>query len=230
MADPGWARRQVLRAAVAMGLIPSVGQAAPAVAWSSVSAFATGPCEKNFLAQRFAEPERPLVWPSDPPLIGAHGPTSLSAWRGKTLLVALWAEWCAACLAEMPSLSRLNRKYAGSTFEIVPIFTGSSRLHTLAAAQRRLNSIAGVELQTLMDGSPDGGALMRRFAQLKPLPAGGKPQEGTDDNSTLPALLVVAPDGHLRGRMLGGTPPGVTPMWDLAQADSFIAALARGVA
>jgi thiol-disulfide isomerase/thioredoxin len=40
---------------------------------------------------------------------------SLADFRGKFLLVNLWATWCAPCLEEMPSLERLQAKLGGVT-------------------------------------------------------------------------------------------------------------------
>ena len=45
----------------------------------------------------------------------------LSDWRGKTLLVNLWATWCVPCRKEMPALEALQTKLGGATFEVVAI-------------------------------------------------------------------------------------------------------------
>ena len=45
----------------------------------------------------------------------------LSDWRGKTVLVNLWATWCVPCRKEMPALDGLQAKLAGPNFEVVAI-------------------------------------------------------------------------------------------------------------
>src|SRR6185369_7171261 len=48
-------------------------------------------------------------------------PKKLSDWRGKTLLVNLWATWCVPCRKEMPALEALQTKLGGPAFEVVAV-------------------------------------------------------------------------------------------------------------
>ena len=48
-------------------------------------------------------------------------PRKLSEWRGKTVLVNLWATWCVPCRREMPALEGLQEKLEGPNFEVVAI-------------------------------------------------------------------------------------------------------------
>jgi len=46
---------------------------------------------------------------------------SLADWRGRTVLVNLWATWCVPCRKEMPALDALEAKLGGADFEVVAI-------------------------------------------------------------------------------------------------------------
>ncbi len=48
-------------------------------------------------------------------------PVSLEDYRGKVLLVNVWATWCLPCRVEMPSLQRLHRRFEGTDFRIVAV-------------------------------------------------------------------------------------------------------------
>jgi thiol-disulfide isomerase/thioredoxin len=48
-------------------------------------------------------------------------PTSLAAFRGRTVLLNLWATWCAPCRQEMPALDKLQGELGGPAFEVVAI-------------------------------------------------------------------------------------------------------------
>ena len=46
---------------------------------------------------------------------------SLADWRGRTVLLNLWATWCVPCREEMPALATLERKMGSKDFEVVAI-------------------------------------------------------------------------------------------------------------
>src|SRR5262245_56592350 len=48
-------------------------------------------------------------------------PKKLSDWRGKTVLLNLWATWCVPCRKEMPALDELQGKLGGQDFEVVAV-------------------------------------------------------------------------------------------------------------
>jgi thiol-disulfide isomerase/thioredoxin len=51
-------------------------------------------------------------------------PVSLVDYRGKVVLVNLWATWCPPCKEEMPALETFYRKHAGDGFAIVAVNDG----------------------------------------------------------------------------------------------------------
>ncbi|MDE2357391.1 MAG: TlpA family protein disulfide reductase [Alphaproteobacteria bacterium] len=52
---------------------------------------------------------------------GAH---TLAEFKGKVLVLNLWAYWCAPCKEEIPSLARLQTEFAGQDVAIVPVSVG----------------------------------------------------------------------------------------------------------
>ncbi|HEY3279617.1 MAG TPA: TlpA disulfide reductase family protein [Gemmatimonadales bacterium] len=48
-------------------------------------------------------------------------PVSLADYRGKVLLLNVWATWCPPCRVEMPSMERLHKKLAGTDFRILAV-------------------------------------------------------------------------------------------------------------
>ncbi|HEX9611279.1 MAG TPA: TlpA disulfide reductase family protein [Gemmatimonadales bacterium] len=46
---------------------------------------------------------------------------TLADYRGKVVLLNIWATWCAPCRVEMPSMERLHKKLAGTDFRLVAV-------------------------------------------------------------------------------------------------------------
>ena len=46
---------------------------------------------------------------------------TLAEWRGRTVLLNLWATWCVPCRKEMPALDALQGELGGPNFEVVAV-------------------------------------------------------------------------------------------------------------
>jgi thiol-disulfide isomerase/thioredoxin len=82
--------------------------------------------------------------------------TDLSAFRGKTILLNLWATWCIPCREEMPALDRLQARLGGPNFEVVAVNIDTVRLDKRKAFLQE----AGVtHLNFYAEKSREGGRL-----------------------------------------------------------------------
>lgn len=52
---------------------------------------------------------------------GDGTPRTLADFRGKVVLLNIWATWCLSCRKEMPTLDRLQAALGGSDFEVVAL-------------------------------------------------------------------------------------------------------------
>jgi thiol-disulfide isomerase/thioredoxin len=93
---------------------------------------------------------------SRPPNLTFNGPDgvklSLADFKGRALLLNLWATWCVPCRAEMPALDRLEAKAGGPGFEVVAVNVDTARLDRPAAF---LNEIGVKSLKRYADPSGD---------------------------------------------------------------------------
>ncbi|MDP3841344.1 MAG: TlpA disulfide reductase family protein [Oxalobacteraceae bacterium] len=68
---------------------------------------------------------------------GLSGPSRrLSEFRGKPLVINVWASWCGPCRQEMGSLERLSRRYGGKQFNVIGISTDDYRDRATAFLQK----------------------------------------------------------------------------------------------
>jgi len=152
------------------------------------SPVAHGILANNALALAFEPPTRTAL--PDVTLIGGKDrELEIADLKGRTLLMPLWAEWCAPCLSELPDFARLQQKYANDKFAIVPILTGTQkRLTSTNLADVLVFLHAGI-FEPLMEKNYRD-TLMKAMARK-----GG----GVE----IPCNLLVAPDGTVIGREIG---------------------------
>jgi len=65
--------------------------------------------------------EAPALAPQTPFVDGSGQTITLTALRGKVVVLNLWATWCAPCRKEMPTLARLQAEYAGKPMTVVAV-------------------------------------------------------------------------------------------------------------
>ena len=65
----------------------------------------------------------PETYPIDVvPFSDSNGkPVDFSQYRGKVIMVNMWATWCPPCVRELPAIERLASKFDKAQFEILPI-------------------------------------------------------------------------------------------------------------
>lgn len=82
--------------------------------------------------------------------------TSLASYRGRVVLLNIWATWCPPCREEMPTLDRLQATLGGPSFEVVALSIDEGGLTVVQAFLRQ----AGIQhLRPYVDGSGDARAM-----------------------------------------------------------------------
>ena len=65
--------------------------------------------------------KNPLVLPETPIRRGPAEPVSLFRFKGKIVLLNLWASWCPPCVYELPALDRLQQRLGSEEFVVVAV-------------------------------------------------------------------------------------------------------------
>jgi thiol-disulfide isomerase/thioredoxin len=154
----------------------------------NASPIAHGVLAGNSLAKAFEPSPHQLP---DIYVTGPDGDRRLSDFKGKTILMPLWTEWCAPCIQEIPDFARLQQKYGNDKFAIVPVLTATQKKFTPELLSRILGMMhAGVFTPWIEQHR--GATLMRRMARRR---GGG---------AAMPCNLLIAPDGRVVAREIGG--------------------------
>lgn len=125
-------------------------------------------------------------------------PMTLADFKGKVVLLNLWATWCAPCRKEMPDLDRLQGDMGSDNFEVVALSLDRGGIN---ASQKFLDDINIKHLATYVDASSKAS---------KPLRVIG-----------MPTTLLIDKEGRELGRLIGPA------KWDSDDAKRLIEAALR---
>ncbi len=129
----------------------------------------------------------------------------LADFRGRNILLNLWATWCVPCRSEMPALDRLQAKFGGPDFQVVALNIDTSRLDRPKAF---FDETGVKSLGLYLDPSADSFEALRVAAKALGLPtsliidkegceigviAGPAAWDGADGEGAIAALLGRAP-------------------------------------
>jgi thiol-disulfide isomerase/thioredoxin len=117
----------------------------------------------------------------------------LAYFKGKILLVNIWATWCGPCRTEMPALDRLQARLGGSDFEVVPVSIDRGGME---AIKKFYNEIGLHNLAMYIDSS---GQVLRQTRALG-----------------LPTTLLIDRSGQEIGRVIGPAE------WDTPEIAEFL--------
>jgi thiol-disulfide isomerase/thioredoxin len=120
----------------------------------------------------------------------------LSKWKGRVVVLNLWATWCAPCRKEMPDLGKLQSALGGPDFEVVAL---SLDRKGLEASKAFLQDIGVTNLAIYIE--PEGKSL----AALQAL--------------GLPATILIDRNGQEAARLLGPAD------WASPEAQAMVKAL-----
>jgi thiol-disulfide isomerase/thioredoxin len=158
---------------------PATAECAPAIATASRIA----PLARGEVAA-LAVARTPFRLPDLSFRDGTGRERTLNEWRGRTVLLNLWATWCVPCRKEMPALDTLQVDLGGGKFDVVAVNIDTRD------PQKPLNFLKDIGVSHLAYYSDDSAKV---FQELK---AAGKA-------FGMPTTLLVDGSGCEIGEMAG---------------------------
>jgi thiol-disulfide isomerase/thioredoxin len=125
------------------------------------------------------------------------GMRKLSEFRGRYLLLNLWATWCAPCVHELPALSQLQATVGTKALRVVPVNVGRDNAAATAAFLRQHH----VELPVYLDTN---AAFLHAFGAYG-----------------LPLTVLIDPQGREIARAMGAV------RWDVPESISYFRGLGK---
>ena len=123
---------------------------------------------------------------------------TIEAFKGKVVLLNLWATWCTPCREEMPSLDRLQKDLGSEKFEVVAVSVDKNGF------EKAREFLKGIDVKSLAYYADPSA---RAASQVKAI--------------GMPATLLVDKDGREIGRLMGPAE------WDSPEAKRLIEAALR---
>lgn len=100
---------------------------------------------------------------------------SLKSLRGKYVYIDIWATWCAPCIAEIPSLKKLEEQYKGKKIQFVSISVDTKAQKKAWLNFVEKNSLKGIQLMADNDFNSD---FIQKFGI-----------------SSIPRFILISPEG-----------------------------------
>lgn len=155
---------------------------------SSQDVSLTPKAEKSGAAGRRGAPGLPAFVYKDAPqplsevnFVDAAGvPKTLADFRGRVILLNLWATWCAPCREEMPSLDRLQAELGSDKFEVVALAVDRTGA---VAAQKFLDETKVTHLKLYVDATTRAGSALKAIG--------------------MPTTILIDAEGREIGRLPG---------------------------
>ena len=151
--------------------------------------------EKTGQMAAFVKKKSPEALPEVTFNDAAGQPVTLASFKGRTVLLNLWATWCAPCREEMPSLDRLQQALGSDKFEVVAL---SLDRQGAAASQKFLDEVNAKHLKLYIDATAKQGTVLKIVG--------------------MPTTILINKDGLEVGRLAGPAE------WDSADAKALIKA------
>lgn len=97
-------------------LYVAVAAFVPAIAFTIGPSAVAQEATKTFIMHPAPKPLAPISFAD-----GQGQARSLNDFKGKVVVLNVWATWCVPCRTEMPTLDRLQAALGGAEFEVVPL-------------------------------------------------------------------------------------------------------------